>query len=131
MRLLDAAPAPLCPRCGRILKPDVVMFGGASAFGCDGARLPARRRGTPAPRRRLVARGVSGRRPAARDAGRGRQPGDREPGGDPARRACLREDRGRRGGDAARARGRVTRARVATSRRSPHGSGRSTAARRA
>jgi len=27
VRLLDAAPAPPCPRCGRILKPDVVMFG--------------------------------------------------------------------------------------------------------
>jgi NAD-dependent deacetylase len=27
MELLAAAPAPACPRCGRILKPDVVMFG--------------------------------------------------------------------------------------------------------
>jgi NAD-dependent protein deacetylase/lipoamidase len=27
MRLLAGAPAPLCPRCGRVLKPDVVMFG--------------------------------------------------------------------------------------------------------
>ena len=26
-RLLADAPAPLCPHCGRILKPDVVMFG--------------------------------------------------------------------------------------------------------
>jgi NAD-dependent deacetylase len=26
-RLLADAPAPACPRCGRILKPDVVMFG--------------------------------------------------------------------------------------------------------
>jgi NAD-dependent deacetylase len=27
VRLLADAPAPACPRCGRILKPDVVMFG--------------------------------------------------------------------------------------------------------
>jgi len=27
VRLLEDAPAPACPRCGRILKPDVVMFG--------------------------------------------------------------------------------------------------------
>ena len=27
LRLLSDAPAPLCPRCGRVLKPDVVMFG--------------------------------------------------------------------------------------------------------
>ncbi len=27
VRLLEEAPAPPCPRCGRILKPDVVMFG--------------------------------------------------------------------------------------------------------
>jgi NAD-dependent deacetylase len=27
VRLLEDAPAPPCPRCGRILKPDVVMFG--------------------------------------------------------------------------------------------------------
>ena len=27
VRLLSEAPAPACPRCGRILKPDVVMFG--------------------------------------------------------------------------------------------------------
>jgi NAD-dependent deacetylase len=27
LQLLAAAPAPGCPRCGRILKPDVVMFG--------------------------------------------------------------------------------------------------------
>ena len=27
LRLLEEAPAPACPRCGRILKPDVVMFG--------------------------------------------------------------------------------------------------------
>lgn len=27
VRLLEHAPAPPCPRCGRILKPDVVMFG--------------------------------------------------------------------------------------------------------
>ena len=27
VRLLADAPAPPCPRCGRILKPDVVMFG--------------------------------------------------------------------------------------------------------
>jgi NAD-dependent deacetylase len=27
VRLLEGAPAPPCPRCGRILKPDVVMFG--------------------------------------------------------------------------------------------------------
>jgi NAD-dependent protein deacetylase/lipoamidase len=27
LRLLADAPAPLCPRCGRVLKPDVVMFG--------------------------------------------------------------------------------------------------------
>jgi len=27
VRLLEEAPAPVCPRCGRILKPDVVMFG--------------------------------------------------------------------------------------------------------
>jgi NAD-dependent deacetylase len=28
-RLLESAPAPPCPRCGAILKPDVVMFGEA------------------------------------------------------------------------------------------------------
>ena len=27
VRLLEKAPAPACPRCGKILKPDVVMFG--------------------------------------------------------------------------------------------------------
>jgi NAD-dependent protein deacetylase/lipoamidase len=27
VRMLENAPAPPCPRCGRILKPDVVMFG--------------------------------------------------------------------------------------------------------
>ena len=27
LRLLETAAAPACPRCGRILKPDVVMFG--------------------------------------------------------------------------------------------------------
>jgi len=27
IRLLEDAPAPACPRCGRVLKPDVVMFG--------------------------------------------------------------------------------------------------------
>ncbi len=27
VRLLESAPAPPCPRCGEILKPDVVMFG--------------------------------------------------------------------------------------------------------
>src|SRR5437588_4329556 len=27
VRLLEDAPAPACPRCGRTLKPDVVMFG--------------------------------------------------------------------------------------------------------
>ena len=29
VRLLEAAPAPPCPRCGAILKPDVVLFGEA------------------------------------------------------------------------------------------------------
>jgi NAD-dependent deacetylase len=29
VRLLEEAPAPPCPRCGTILKPDVVMFGAA------------------------------------------------------------------------------------------------------
>jgi NAD-dependent deacetylase len=27
VRMLEHAPAPACPRCGAILKPDVVMFG--------------------------------------------------------------------------------------------------------
>jgi NAD-dependent deacetylase len=27
VRLLEDAPAPLCPTCGNVLKPDVVMFG--------------------------------------------------------------------------------------------------------
>ena len=79
-------PVPECPRCGRVLKPGVVMFGElldpramarALAFAV-GARRAARRR--------LVARGASGRGAAGGDDRRRRRTRDRQPRRDAVRR---------------------------------------------
>ena len=72
-------PLPACPECGEVLKPGVVMFGELlPAAAIERAQQLAARGGSP-PRRRLVARGASGRRPARRDARRGRGARHRQP----------------------------------------------------
>ncbi len=54
-------PLPPCPECGEVLKPGVVMFGELLPADGDPARAGTRGRGGSSPRRRVVARGASGR----------------------------------------------------------------------
>ena len=83
---LEDAPAPACPSCGAILKPNVVMFGELLPAAAIDRAFRARALGAAAARRRLDARGPSRRGPAVRDDHRGRRARDRQPRADGARR---------------------------------------------
>ncbi len=72
-------PLPPCPECGEILKPGVVMFGEMLPGGGDCAGAATRGRGGAPARRRLLARGLSGRRPARADSCCRRRARDRQP----------------------------------------------------
>ncbi len=72
-------PLPPCPECGEVLKPGVVMFGELLAAQAIERAQALAAEAEPAPRRRLVARGASGRRAARRDAGGRRHARDRQP----------------------------------------------------
>ena len=77
--LIEAHGAPPCPACGAILKPDVIFFDEQLPEGAMERADRARGARGAAAGRRLLARGLPRRRPAALDArrrgqGRGRQP---------------------------------------------------------
>ena len=83
---LGSAPAPLCPDCGEVLKPDVVFFGELLPVAAIDRATALARRARAAARRRLLAGGASGRGAAVRDARRRRIGRDREQRPDCARR---------------------------------------------
>ena len=85
-----------------MLKPDVVMFGELLPEAAIERAFALARRDTATARRRLLARGLSGRRAAARDTRRGRRVRDRQQGTDRARRARGAEARRVRRRDAVR-----------------------------
>ena len=64
--------APVCPGCGEILKPGVVMFGELLPLDAMARAETLAREAPVAPRRRLVARGVAGRGAPRRDDRGGR-----------------------------------------------------------
>ena len=108
-------PLPQCPECGEVLKPGVVMFGELLPAAAIERAQELAAEAEPSPRRRVVARGASGRGPARRDARCGRRARDRQPrrhalglrGGTGARRR-LGRDFERGGGCARYRRGRPT-----------------------
>ena len=71
--------APVCPDCGSILKPGVVMFGELLPVDAMARAERLARGGGCLSRGRLVAGGLAGRRASGRRGLGGRRPGDRQP----------------------------------------------------
>ena len=77
--LIEAHGAPPCPACGAILKPGVIFFDEQLPEGAMERAAELAEHAGAAAGRRLVARGLPGRRPAALDARRRGQGRDRQP----------------------------------------------------